>query len=202
MPLTPSTPTTNLNTTATDTEDRQAKVLNPLIVEVDNSDAFIDNFVDKEPDANTLADLVFSKDTVLNNSLLKALAILHDQQPLAGDVIGKAQTLFYHCLVKGIIDKDETEASNFLTTILEFIEDNLERMFSPRKIFRSVNQMPSLSLSQHVEFEVLLRILVDTAILETRITNARSMNWVQIEANISTPHKGTLLERLQNFYHI
>ena len=192
-------PATTLNTTATNSKDMQAQILAPVI---ETEDSFIDAFVDKEPDAKVLADYVFSKDKLLNDRLIKALAILHDSNPLDSVILGSAQTQFYHCLVKGIINENETEASYFLTEVLRFVEANLDRMFSPRKIFRGVNKMPTIPLTQHEEFQVLLRILVDTAIPETRIKNARIMNWTQIEANIKTEHKLLMLERLQNFYHI
>ena len=146
--------------------------------------------------------IVFSNDPVANQRLIDALGVLKQPGLTSPNAIAIAQIQFYNSLVRGIVNTTPAESETFLNTILAYIEKNYSGMFSPLKLFRSVNLMSTLSINQRKEFEIILRILVDTADPLTRIGVAKSMNWSQIMASINTSYALTLIDRLQNFYRI
>lgn len=144
----------------------------------------------------------YMPDVTMNNKLIGALQILKTNELLPQQIIADAQAQLYHALVRGIVNTTDIESEQFLILILKFIYENMEQMFVPKKIFRCINMVTLMSDNQRNEFQILLRILVDTADPKTRIMSAKAMNWVQIDANLTSSYAATLVERLKNFYRI
>lgn len=163
------------------------------------ADTSVDKVQVAEPEP---VDIKYMPDVVMNGKLIKALETLKTDALLPEQAIADAQAQLYHALVRGIVNTTDAESEQFLTLILEYIHKNMDQMFVPKKIFRCINIVSAMSDNQRIEFQTLLRILVDTADPWSRIITAKSMNWTQIDATLTSSYSTILIERLKNFYRI
>jgi len=136
--------------------------------------------------------------------LTTALSVLADNTTmLTPAVITAAQASFYHGLIRGLVLGTDEEAKKFIGDILTVINEN-PHAFQSSTAYRHFDNLAKHGINavKAKEFEVLLAILKDTAARETRMSNAKSMSWNNIEAAFKSDYNQILLDRLKNFYKI
>ena len=142
-----------------------------------------------------------SADKQADARLIACLGILTSRKLLTPVQMDQAQVAFYHCIIRGITVGDVDSAMGFLKAITAFIVNN-NKAFLPTTAFRSFNTLKGLTVTQVTEFEVVLRILIDVAEVETRREVATSIFWENVDSKVTGPYKEILLDRLKDFLKV
>ena len=146
------------------------------------------DLIDGQPSASkTLSDAL----SVLTNGLA------------SDDASGVAHGRLFHTIIRLLTTEENTSAciKGCLSGVQEIMRAASDE-FSPRKAFRGLNKIKGVSPTQITEYEVLLQILIDTAVLETRVGNVKSMNWRQITDAFNANYSETLVRRLQDYLNV
>lgn len=119
----------------------------------------------------------------------------------APNVISAAQSEFYN-LVVGYITRETnpTIIGIFLDNLLKVIyEHPLE--FSPLYAYRGFNEL-SISNIQRIEWEAILKVLIDTANPTTRSLVVKNINWNNVKARLNPITAENIIGKLHNYYNV
>jgi len=119
----------------------------------------------------------------------------------APNAISAAQTEFYN-LVVGYITRESNSATLgvFLDNLLTIIYEH-PREFSPLCAYRGFNEL-SISNIQRIEWEAILKVLIDTANPTTRSLVVKNINWNNVKARLSPTIAENIIGKLHNYYNV
>ena len=142
------------------------------------------------------------EDTLFNDRLERALGSLRDESMLSPDEIATAQVLLYTTLTNIFIQKEYDQVASFLTNFLQYVEHHHQGHFSSNKAFRGFNELRNVTNEQIIEYQFLLRVLIDIAPSETRQQVLKQINW-EIFRNKLTQNTGSkIYAHLSRYFNL
>lgn len=118
--------------------------------------------------------------------------------------IMEAQMTLYNTLIRALTRLSDTASTPFLNELLDIIHANKHDAFSARKAFRSFTELGNkgMSVQQLDEFQMMLRVLIDTSAKENRHATASKLNWTAIQNNMTERYGSAVCSRLKAFYNV
>lgn len=141
----------------------------------------------------------FPASSGLQRRLSDALNILAVRTAITPKAGAASQVIIFNSIIRVLSIHSVKESNDFLNEFLNYINDNPED-FTSRRAFRYFNELIGISDKQQKSFEILLRILIDTAEPTTRKEVVKSINWSQVEDSLRDKNGSIVYERLQSFY--
>lgn len=138
-------------------------------------------------------------DALYSEKMEEALAVL--REPISTpDEIAEAQAALYGVLAGYLIRKSDEEVRSFLDKFMAYAVAHLGDHFSIKKRFRGVNALPGITNAQRMEFEMLLKILLDLAPEKTRQSTAANLNWASAARCFVPNTAERLLDALRTYF--
>lgn len=161
------------------------------------------NVVSPEPVVSTGPDLIPSN-KLINDRLNAAFAVLqesYDTRLVGFGLVAKAQVDIYNVLFLYLVNKPYSEFVTFYTNFLDYISSNKNTIYSTSFAFSSFAELGTND-AVRTEYRQLLNIAIDTSVLSTRISNAKSIIWNNIIHMLQPKNGEAIIQRLRQFYKI
>ena len=158
-----------------------------------------------EPTQQTVTAGNFYLDDPINDRrLTEALNILiqptdgvYEAAPYAG-----AQVVFYMCLHRIVANPPSPDSLKyFLDHLLDFAWANKDTHFNPKKVYTACANL-SISELQQLEFQMLIKLIMDTANPAVRYKVAKGFNWAKVADSFQNHQQEQLLENLRTYYNV
>jgi hypothetical protein len=117
--------------------------------------------------------------------------------------VAYAQQQFYTHLQRTLYRGSVEEISFFMTAILDFISKNNNpgEHFTVSRCYTGFNEL-KLSVNQNREFQMLVRVLMDTANPDTRKAKVKSFAWDNVKRSFVVENSEQFLNVLKEFYEV
>ena len=158
---------------------------------------------ESESVVSTGPDLIPSN-KLINDRLNAAFAVLqesYDTRLVGFGLVAKAQVDIYNALFLYLVNKPYSEFVTFYTNFLDYISSNKNTIYSTTFAFSSFAELGT-SDAVRTEYRQLLNIAIDTSVLSTRISNAKSIIWNNIIHMLQPKNGEAIIQRLRQFYKI